>query len=132
MQTYIQVFKTKSRYANFFQILFLALSASGLVGLVLSFVFRKSFIPTLNDASYFVLLFNGLISYLLVWDSMKKSKFFVSWNDHEITYILPKSKQTEQIPIADIKALQIKNNEVVVELVNNETKLINMKSVFLS
>ena len=88
MHTYIQVFKNKSKHTWLYVILFLELILVGLVGIVMTYVFKTSFIPFLNEASYFVLFFNGIITCWIIWDSTKKAKDFVEWNNNISSFYL--------------------------------------------
>ncbi len=130
MNTYIQVFKNKSKNSRLFLILCLGFMLIGTIGLFLSFVLNMSFIPLLNEASYFVLLFNGFISFWIVLDSIKKAKYFVAWNNREISYLLPKSEKTELINIDNIKSVDINRSEIIIQLNNSETKHFNLNYFF--
>ncbi|MGF1584784.1 MAG: hypothetical protein ACFCUM_05650 [Bacteroidales bacterium] len=89
-----------------------------------------SFIPYLNEASYFVLIFNGIISFLIVWDSIRKAKYFVAWNDDELSYLLPKSDKPELIKFISIKSVARNRNEIIIKLDNSETKHFNLNHFF--
>ena len=102
----------------------------GITGLITSYAFNMSFIPLLNEASYFVLVFNGIISFWIVWDSIKKAKYFVAWNDDEISYLLPKSDKTELIKIENIKSVGRNQSEIIIKLDNSETKHFNLNHFF--
>lgn len=130
MSTYIQVFKNKSKHSRLFLILCIGLILIGITGLITSYAFNMSFIPLLNEASYFVLVFNGIISFWIVWDSIKKAKYFVAWNDDEISYLLPKSDKTELIKIENIKSVGRNQSEIIIKLDNSETKHFNLNHFF--
>ncbi|MFO7658009.1 MAG: hypothetical protein R6W78_13180 [Bacteroidales bacterium] len=129
MNTHLQVFKNKS-HSRLFLMLCLGFMLIGTIGLFMSFMLKMSFIPLLDEACYFVLLFNGLISFWIVWDSMKKSKYFVAWNNREISYLLPKSEKTEVIIIENIKSIDIFRSEIIIGLNNSETKHFNLNYFF--
>ncbi len=130
MNTYIQVFKNKSRYSRLFLVLCLLFILLGVIGLVVSFATRKQFMPLLNDGAFFSLTFSSSISFWFVWDSMKKAKYFVAWNDIEISYLLPKSGETEVIVIESIKTVDIHRGEIIIGLNNGETKHFNLNYFF--
>jgi hypothetical protein len=130
MNTYIQLYKNKSKHSRLFLLLCLVFIMVGITGLILSFAFRISFIPYLNEASYFVLIFNGIISFLIVWDSIRKAKYFVTWNDDELSYLLPKSDKTELIKFISIKSVARNRNEIIIKLDNSETKHFNLNYFF--
>lgn len=130
MNTYIQVFKNKSKHSRLFLILCIGFIMIGITGLIISFAFKMSFIPLLNEASYFVLIFNGIISFWIVWDSIKKAKYFVTWNDYELSYLLPKSDKSELIKFKSIKSVARNRSEIIIKLDNSETKHFNLNYFF--
>ena len=130
MNIYIQVFKSKSRYSRLFLVLCLLFILLGVIGLIISFMTRKQLIPLLNDGAFFSLIFSSSISFWFVWDSMKKAKYFVAWNDIEISYLLPKSNETEVIVIESIKSVDINRSEIIIGLNNGETKHFNLNYFF--
>jgi len=52
----------------------------------------------------------------------KKEKYFVSWDDNEIQYLIPKNKEIETIKINDIHSIEKTNLEFKISLKNNEIK----------
>jgi hypothetical protein len=130
MSTYIQVYKNRSKYSKLYLILCLLFMSAGALGLILDFIFNISLIPVINNASYFILISNGATSFWIVWDSMKKSKYFVTWNESEINYLLPKSDHTESIKIENIQSISINRSEINIELNNNHKKHFNLNHFF--
>jgi|GEM_PF-1238899 hypothetical protein len=130
MSTFIQVYRNKSKHSHLFLVLCIGFILLGIVGLLLFFISEKPLIPFLNEASYFVLIFNGAISFWLVWSSMKRAKYFVAWNDREISYLLPKAEKTVFIPIENIKSIDINISEIIIGLKNNETRHFNLNYFF--
>lgn len=125
MSTYIQVFKNKSKYSKVYLVICAGCILVGLIGLIVS-LFNRSFIPLINEGGLFALLFNGIISFLIVRDSMRKAKYFVSWNDNEINYLLPKSDRVELIPFDNIESIEVKMGEVIIGLNNDQKKHFNL------
>ena len=130
MHTYIQVFKNKSKHTRLYLILFFGLILIGLIGIVMTYVFKTSFIPFLNEAAYFVLFFNGIITCWIIWDSAKKAKYFVEWNNSEINYLLPKSDKTESIKFENIKSIDVNPSDVIITLNNSEIKHFDLSLFF--
>jgi hypothetical protein len=93
-------------------------------------MFKRALIPSLNESSYFVFLFNGVIWILMIRDSMKKEKYFVSWNDREINFLLPKSDKEESVRIENIKSLKISRSNIEIGLKNNESRHFNLNYFF--
>jgi hypothetical protein len=130
MSTYIQVFKNKSKHSKIFLLLCLGFIMTGITGLIITFLFKKPFIPFLNESGYFILIFNGIISFLIVLDSIRKAKYFVSWNDNELSYLLPKSEKTELIRFESIRSFTRNRSGIIIELDNGETKHFNLNYFF--
>jgi len=130
MSTFIQVYRNQSKHSRLYLVLCLGFILLGIVGLLLFFISEKPLIPLFNEASYFVLIFNGAISLWIVWSSMKRAKYFVAWNDSEISYLLPKAEKTVFIPIENIKSIDIKGSEIIIGLKNNETRYFNLNYFF--
>jgi hypothetical protein len=103
---------------------------TGITGLIITFLLKRPFIPFLNEAGYFVLIFNGIISFLIVWDSIRKAKYFVSWNDCELSYLLPKSEKPELIKFESIRSIARNRSEIIIELDNGEAKHFNLNYFF--
>ena len=61
---------------------------------------------------------------------MRKSKYFVSWDDSEINYLLPKSEKTESIRIENINSLKINKSGIVIELKDNEIRHFTLNYFF--
>lgn len=130
MNTYIQVYKNRSKYSKPFLFICLVFSLIGIAGLLMTYIYNKSLIPFFNESGYFVLLFNGVIWIYILKDSMRKSKYFVSWDDSEINYLLPKSEKTESIRIENINSLKINKSGIVIELKDNEIRHFNLNYFF--
>jgi hypothetical protein len=56
----------------------------------------------------------GIVFILIGFYYLKYRKYFIEWNDSEITYRLKGDKHTKRIEISDIKALEIKINKVII------------------
>jgi hypothetical protein len=102
----------------------------GIAGLLMVYLFKRPFIPFLTESSYFVLLFNGVIWIFMIRDSMKKEKYFVSWSDSEINFLLPKSDKEVSVRIDNIKSLKISRSNIEIGLINNESRHFNLNYFF--
>lgn len=130
MNTYIQIYKNRSKYSKSFLYICFVFCLAGITGLLMTYLFKRPFIPFLNESSYFVLLFNGVIWILMIRDSLKKAKYFVSWSDSEINFLLPKSDKVESIRIDSIKSLKINRSNIEIGLKNNESRHFNLNYFF--
>lgn len=72
------------------------------------------------------LIFQGLITVYVLWNALKSKRYFISWDEHEIHYLLPKSKQPEWIKLPEIQSVDIESKRVVLSLENSEQKCINL------
>jgi hypothetical protein len=130
MSTYINVYKPRSKYTTLYLAICLVFCAVGAAGLVLDLAFDWSLIPTANFGTYIPLLGNGLISFFIVYDSGRKAKYFVAWDDGDISYLLPKSKTPEAIKIADITSVTFSRTHVLIGLRDNTQKEFNLSCFF--
>jgi len=69
--------------------------------------------------------------FFLLKSSLKFKRFFISWNNYEISYHFPKNKHPEKFRIDEIKALKIVGNEINVLLKSDESKTINLNYAFI-
>ena len=128
--TFIQVFKSKTKYSRLYLGICLGLVVLGVAGLVFSLISQRQLLPLLNHGAYFALIFNGIISFLMVRDSLRKARYFVSWNQHEICYLLPKNKEPEVIRLADVSSVEISQGKVSIGLRSGENKLFKLNYFF--
>lgn len=77
------------------------------------------------------LIFQGLITVFISWNALKSKRYFISWDEHIIHYLLPKSKLPVLIKISEIQSVEIDNKIVTVLLKNQEQKLINLNLFYL-
>ena len=77
------------------------------------------------------LIFQGITTFFILKSSLKFKRFFISWNNYEISYHFPKNKHPEKFRIDEIKALKIIDNEINILLKTDETKTINLNYTFL-
>lgn len=130
MHTHIQVYKNKWKHTRLYLIGFGVLILFGFIGLVMAYAFNTSFIPALDTSNYIFLTLYAMMSYGIVWNSTKKTKYFVEWDNHTIKYLLPGSNKTESIPIKNIKSIDEDQIDIVIQLNNNETKRFNFTCFF--
>src|SRR5690606_38130436 len=72
------------------------------------------------------LIFQGIITVFITWNALKSKRYFISWDEDSIRYLLPKDKQSEWIRVYDIQYVSIDKKEVVLSLADNEQKRINL------
>ncbi|HDR51288.1 MAG TPA: hypothetical protein ENN90_06670 [Mariniphaga anaerophila] len=77
------------------------------------------------------LIFQGVITVFISWNALKSKRYFFSWDEHTIHYLLPKDKQLEWIKISEIQSIEIGDKEIVLSLRNKEEKRININYFYL-
>jgi hypothetical protein len=120
--TRFQVYKINAKGNKTSLILMAIMSIVGLLGiLIILFSGNPEFLK-LKINSYVLFLLQGLLGIVLVRNTIKNEKYFVSLKDDEIQYLLPKNKELETIRIQDIQSIEKTNRDFRIMLKNNEIK----------
>lgn len=117
-----QVYKTNSKGNRIWLILMLVMSIAGLLGILIILISDNPKFLKLEIFSYILLLWQGILGIFLARNNLKNLKYFVSWDDNEIQYLLPKNKEIQIIKIQDIQSVEKTNQEFRIVLKNNEIK----------
>lgn len=117
-----QVYKTNSKGNRIWLILMLVMSIAGLLGILIILISDNPKFLQLEIFSYILLLWQGILGIFIARNNLKNLKYFVSWDDNEIQYLLPKNKEIQIIKIQDIQSVEKTNQEFRIELKNNEIK----------
>lgn len=117
-----QVYKTNSKGNRIWLILMLVMSIAGLLGILIILISDNPKFLKLEIFSYILLLWQGILGIFLARNNLKNLKYFVSWDDNEIQYLLPKNKEIQIIKIQDIQSFEKTNQEFRIVLKNNEIK----------
>lgn len=100
----------------------LVMSIAGLLGILIILISNNPKFLKLEIFSYILLLWQGILGIFLARNNLKNLKYFVSWDDNEIQYLLPKNKEIQIIKIQDIQSVEKTNQEFRIVLKNNEIK----------
>lgn len=117
-----QVYKTNSKGNIIWLILMLVMSIAGLLGILIILISNNPKFLQLEIFSYILLLWQGILGIFLARNNLKNLKYFVSWDDNEIQYLLLKNKEIQIIKIQDIQSVEKPNQEFRIVLKNNEIK----------
>lgn len=117
-----QVYKTNSKGNRIWLILMLVMGIAGLLGILIILISDNPKFLKLEIFSYILLLWQGILGIFLARNNLKNLKYFVSWDDNEIQYLLPKNKEIQIIKIQDIQSVEKTNQEFRIVLKNNEIK----------
>jgi len=93
----------------------------GLAGLIseLGFSYR---IFKLQSSVFFAFTFQGAIGVYIARKNMDNIKYFVSWDENELTYHLPNNSEPENIMLTDIRKIKREPQKIRIELKNGEVK----------
>lgn len=128
--SYLQVYKVNLIFVKVLLTLSVILILFGLFGILSILFFKNQLIPSLNIWNYVTPLFLGLLYIGIGWNALKSKKYYVSWNDSEISYILPKNKELELIKIQEIISIEKRNHLILIELNNNDKKQFNLNHFY--
>jgi len=120
--TRFQVYKTNIKGIRFWLVLMGIMSVLGLLGiLIILFSGNPKFLK-LEMPTYILFLMQGVPGIFLARNNLKNEKYFVSWDNYEIQFQLPKDKEPVIIRIEDIQSVEKTNREFRITLNNKEIK----------
>jgi hypothetical protein len=130
-ESYIQLYDRNEKSIKIFMALSGLLFAIGAIGLI--FYFSRWNLPLFELSLWQngFLTIQGIAMFFILHSSLKFKRFFISWNNYEISYHFPKNKHPEKFKIDEIKSLKINGAEIKILLCTNETKTINLNYVFM-
>ncbi len=126
METYIQLYKNKTKHPKRWMVALAIMATIGFVGIVHSLVFGAKKLSFINDSVYFVFLFNGIGLMWSIKYAQKQSQYFFSWNDTEMNYLLLNEVEPTKICYSDISSITFTDDIATVALKNGESKRVNL------
>jgi hypothetical protein len=132
-ETYLPLYR-RNRNENsikFFMILAVLLFLVGLVGLGFNlFLEERNFLdlPLWNSLSFITI---GAINTFLLIKNLQNKRYYISWNEKAIIFLLPKQKVLELVIINDIKHIIISDRDIKLILNNGQQKRINLNFIYL-
>lgn len=123
---YIQIYDRNTKGIKVLMWLGVVLVLLGFSALIWYVLKREFVIYADNFWQVGFLIFQGIITVFITWNALKSKRYFISWDEDSIRYLLPKDKQSEWIKVNDIQYVSIGKKEVVLSLANNEQKRINL------
>jgi len=130
-EAYIQLYDRNENSIKFFRALSVLLFAIGTIGLIFRLSSWNMQLFEISLWQNLFLIFQGITTFFILKSSLKFKRFFISWNNYEISYHFPKNKHPEKFRIDEIKALKIVGNEINVLLKSDESKTINLNYAFI-
>jgi len=123
---HFHIYKINKNFANsflVFGVLFFLFSIG---------IFIYSLIVDQSVAWHYLLFsFQGLIALFQALVAIKNRRYFVEWDEQQISYWLPKTPGIESIRFSDIESAKINKMSIELMLKNGTTKNVNLKSLFL-
>lgn len=120
--TRFQVYKVSIKANKLILSLVVAMSIFSLWG-ILTILITDNLRPLgISISSYLIFLMQGVLGVVLVLRNFKNDKYFVSWDDNELSYQLPKDKEPVIIKITDIQSVEKTNQNYKITLNNNVIK----------
>jgi hypothetical protein len=117
-----QVYKVKSKYIGVSLVLSVAMVVFGFVG-ILVYLFANEFkMFGLNTSSFVLLFFQGVFGLYISRKAVSDRKYFVSWNDSELSYFMPNNKEPVNIRLSDIWNIERESQKIRIELKTGEVK----------
>ncbi len=123
---YIQIYDRNTKGIKVLMWLGVVLVLLGFSALIWYVLKREFVIYADNFWQVGFLIFQGIITVFITWNALKSKRYFISWDEDSIRYLLPKDKQSEWIRVYDIQYVSIDKKEVVLSLADNEQKRINL------
>jgi len=130
-EAYIQLYNRNEKSIKILMALSILLFTIGTIGLIFRLSSWNMQLFEISLWQNLYLIFQGITTFFILKSSLKFKRFFISWNNYEISYHFPKNKHPEKFRIDEIKALKIIDNEINILLKTDETKTINLNYTFL-
>jgi len=73
-----------------------------------------------GDWNSVLFISQGILFLIWGYQQSQKRKYFIEWNNNELSYLLPKQKSIELIPISDVRQLEIKGNTIHIQGIDSE------------
>lgn len=127
---YIQIYDRNTKGIKVLMGLGIILALLGVSALIWYGLKKEFVIYADNFWQVGFLIFQGIITVFITWNALKSKRYFISWNEDRIHYLLPKDKQPEWIKISEIQSVDIESERVVLSLENNEQKCINLNFLY--
>src|SRR5690606_3072285 len=130
-EAYIQLYDRNENSIKFFRALSVLLFAIGTICLIFKFSRWHMQLFELSLWHNLFLMIQGIAMYFLSNSNLKFKRYFISWNNYEISYHFPKNKHPDKFRRDAIKALKSVGNEINVLLKSDESKTFNLNYAFI-
>jgi hypothetical protein len=111
----IRVFKVFKALSRFFIILGIITTILGLSLFIKSSIngFNTNF-PS-GDWNSVIFTVQGLLFFIMGYSNLKNNKYYIEWDDKELRFLLPDTKQVESVLFSEITSVSIKLFEIEIK-----------------
>ncbi len=99
----------------------IVMTVCGAIGLITGTGFNYR-ILNLQTSVFVVMAMQGAFGVYIARNNMENIKYFVSWDDRELSYHLPNNSEPVNISFPDIRKIKRQPQKIRIELKNNEVK----------
>lgn len=129
--TYLQIYRRNEKGIKLLVIVSVLLFLAGIAGLISNLFIEKSTFFDLPLWNSLLFMFFGVFYTILMRKSLRDKKYHISWNDKEISFLLPKQKEVERVDLEGIDTIVISDQEIKMKLKSGQGKKINLNFIFL-
>ncbi|MBZ4675482.1 MAG: hypothetical protein JG782_101 [Anaerophaga sp.] len=130
-ETYLPLYRRNEKSIKFFITIDILIFIVGLAGLGSNLFIGKNAFLDLSVWNSLIFMAITTASIFALAKSLQDQKYYISWNEEEINFLLPKQKKPECVRVIDIKDIFITDREIKMILNNNQQKSINLNLFFL-
>lgn len=117
----IQLYKMNPVLMKPYFVFCIVMTVLGLAGLTLKLVFKFTFL-NVQTSVFVVLAFQGAIGLYIARKNFDSMKYFISWDENELHYHLPNSKNPEIIRLSEINKIEWETQKIRIDLKTGEVK----------
>ena len=126
--TRINVFKASSSFSWFFLVfgsVFLVLGAILFIRALIEGFEWQFFSGDWNSVIYMI---QGILFMAMGLSNLLNRKYFIEWDDSEIRFLLPRSKQVEMVRISELSEVEIRLFEIRITL-PDKTRVLDLNNL---
>ena len=119
----IKVYKGKECLAKFFVVFGILYTLIALGLLIKYSIAGFDFHFPSGDWNSVFFVFQGILFIIMGYAFLNRRKYFIEWDDKEMWFFLPGTKEVDSVVIDDIKSVNIRLFEIELELKNGPRKI---------
>ena len=128
---YLQIFNVKTKGAKVLIVLNFVFIIIGLYGITGLYWFEDRLILPQSMIFYIFIIFISSVQVYMNFKNFKYKQYFISWDENEIRFFVPKSKETEIIKIQNIQSITIDSWRIIIKMKDQREKRFNSNLFFI-